>query len=94
MTFTRTGVRAPGPEGTALVQCKAQSRTLVAILPNLQELVSTFQKQGSIAAKVEDDEAPAVDLPESLQTNREAYAQGEWRKYPYAARCPLHQTDL
>ena len=51
--------------------------------------MSTFQKQGSIATPVEDEEPP-VDLPESIQTNREAYAQGEWRKYPYAARCLLY----
>lgn len=48
--------------------------------------MSTFQKQGDIAAKVV-EEKPAAPLPESIHANREAYAQGEWRKHPYAARC-------
>jgi hypothetical protein len=52
-----------------------------------QDLVGAFQKQDIIAAKVvEEEELPVASLPESIQANREAYAQGEWRKRPYAAR--------
>lgn len=50
----------------------------------LQEITTTLHKNGVIASKFLEE--PDVLLPESIQANREAYAQGEWRKQAFAAR--------
>lgn len=38
------------------------------------------------AAKPVERHIPDSQLPESIQTNREPYMQGDWRKEPYIAR--------
>ena len=49
-----------------------------------QDVAATFQKEGVVVAKPV--YTPPTNLPESIQANREAYAQGEWRQQPYVPR--------
>ena len=48
-----------------------------------QGITAILHKQGNVGLPAEE---PSVPLPESIQANREAYVQGEWRKQAYAAR--------
>ena len=55
-----------------------------AVVFSWQDVAAIFQKEGVVVAKPV--YTPPTNLPESIQANREAYAQGEWRQQPYVPR--------